>query len=241
MTKSDFPAFRNDDPHYPALLSQTAGLDPVAKSAAAMYVQAIPVAERSNSEMVSARLTGPLALTTVASAAQHGMAYATPELEASAEQVRVATSINDDLREIEQRRKNLPNEVVEFCGVTTTRSQVRVHKVHLDAVTEQRDLAGDHEHRQGPDSPWTTWLVAAVISVIEAYVTLRIFGVSADTLFSLTTLTWLALTVASVLWNHHTIAWAGRQVRDHREITKQARVISDHAWNSTHPLSGETP
>ena len=82
------------------------------------------------------------------------------------------------------------------------------------------------------------WVIAILIAVLEAGITVRVFGLDLTHL-GWGSLTWLAVTAALVIFNHYMVEVAGARQRDYREIRKQNRLLHREAFGRIHHGDGE--
>lgn len=206
--------------------------DLVACGVGALHIGAVPPAQRT-ADTIAAQLDGPGHDAVVQAVITEGVQRAEPALAAADLHRRDAQTANDQLDRLIHDRESLPAELVPIAGAHMSRQHVRDALPAWQQNGENRALAGDAEHENRPGRGWIGWILAVIVAVIEAGITIRIFNVSFSAL-SLSALTWLGVTAALVFFNHLVVKEAGRAQRNYREIRKQNRLIAEHAIGTTH-------
>ena len=226
------PAHDPDALRYAQYIAPLYGNDPIAMGVAAMHIGSVAPDQRT-AETIAERLNGPGHEAAIQALFAEGVRRAEPILTQADQHRQAAQEANDQLEHLIHARRTLPEQIAPIAGAHLTRHQVRTQLPIWQQVAENRALAGDTEHEKQPGRSWIGWVLAFIIAVIEAGITIRIFNVSITAL-SLSAVTWLGITAALVFFNHLVLNEAGSAQRDYRETRKQNRLIAEKAIGTTH-------
>lgn len=208
--------------------------DELAIATAATLVAGVPANALDDDAAAQHYLAGPLAEAVTQQAIQYGIAAAEPDLDAADQERDLATDADDGLVRIIDRRRKLPNETVTVGSATVTRARNRTDLLPtLQDVAAARELREDLTHREASGAGPLGWVIAVIIAVIEAGVTLRVFNVDPFHL-QWGALTWLAVTVAFVIFNHYVTDIVGARLRTAREVPQQHSALHRKAFTDLH-------
>ena len=182
-------------------------------------------------------LQGVMAAHGITDLVDRGRRLAAPHLAAADEALDQLTAANLRLEAAADRRRNLPDEVVDAPPIRAGRAAIRRQLAQNQHVAAQRELAGDLEHRQTGSPGWTGWVVAGIVAVIETVVTLRIFNVDLTDL-TWTAVPWLALSGGLVLFNHQVAGYLGEKRRAARETRDAAIRLNTNGFHGFHEHPG---
>jgi len=227
-----------DDPNYRQFMAASQfEPEPIARQFAGMLVATCPREVRHDPVTCADHLQGVMAAHGITDLMDRGRRLAAPHLAAADEALDQLTAANLRLESAADRRRNLPDEVVDAPPIRAGRAAIRRQLAQNQHVAAQRELAGDLEHRQTGSPGRTGWVVAGIVAVIETVVTLRIFNVDLTDL-TWTAVPWLALSGGLVLFNHQVAGYLGEKRRAARETRDAAIRLNTNGFHGFHELPG---
>ena len=120
-----------------------------------MLVATCPREVRHDPVACADHLQGVMAAHGITDLVDRGRRLAAPHLAAADEALDQLTAANLRLEAAADRRRNLPDEVVDAPPIRAGRAAIRRQLAQNQHVAAQRELAGDLEHRQTGSPGWT--------------------------------------------------------------------------------------